>query len=807
MADTPSSDPFADLPTVGIPTSLATPYPPYKQSASSTDPFSDLPDANHTWGDTAIDTINQLGRGFNRGVASIPQIPGDMAAWTAKALGASEESADKFRLHNISKAMPDSVNKFTSHMLGLDEGQQPQTTTGRYAGSVGQALGASVVPEAAFMRAAPALSVMQRSTSGTLGGSLRNATQEAATNVAAAPAAASSLALASGTGSGLARQAAEDEGFGPTVQALFGLAGGAAPALATSTLPSMTLARNRAQNTAEDLAAHQALGVRPFGPAFSSPPAQTVGKHLSEAFFGSPLRNALDESLEGSRDAMQTIAGRMGGAADHNDVGTALQQGLDRYRNAGISALDPSDLNAVGIQQTGYQAPSNRLMSNAAANRAQQADVIRNSQGVALQPINPMTMMRRGAEDLSDPELSNIITSPSSATSFKAKAEALYERADRLLPDLTKSNKAVDPGQVAAVNTRQVMSQIQDQIGNQISGQRTINGPLADRLMSTRSNFGLDDLRGMRTEVGRSLGSFGIADTGLDRAQLRQLYGALSKDIEVGTMDLANRARIYSQLPPTDPRYVSQNVADQAQRALPQLRLADKYFSVGQDRIDNVMKTMSANTPEQAAQSVANAALGQGRGNLNLLRSARKALQPDEWNEFSALVLRSLGNPVGSARGASQELGFSVGSFMTRWNNMNPAARNILFGGEHAQDINNLVRVINRNANVEATANTSRTAVNSMNMGAAVDAATMLALGHPEAIAAQLGGGFGLSYLMSRPSYAKWATRYAALRAKTAQQGFVRDPALLGQINALGAMSRSDPMLKPIYEHVKLANE
>ena len=43
---------------------------------------------------------------------------------------------------------------------------------------------------------------------------------------------------------------------------------------------------------------------------------------------------------------------------------------------------------------------------------------------------------------------------------------------------------------------------------------------------------------------------------------------------------------------------------------------------------------------------------------------------------------------------------------------MNPAARNLLFSGEHADDIDKLVRIISRNANVEGTANASRTAVN-----------------------------------------------------------------------------------------------
>ena len=802
MAD---PNPYMDAPDA--PPSGRSVQPASLATTDTSNPYMAAPDADNSWAKTGGDVANQGAIGFNQGVASLASMPGDITAWAAKKLGASEETADRFRAHNLSKYVPQGVTDVVNHWLGNDPGQEAQTDAGRYANSVGQMVGSSIIPEASFIKYAPELATMQRATAPTLRAAAKNAVIETAGNVASAPGTAAALSLASSTGSGLARQAAEDEGFGPTGQMLASLAGGAAPAAFTSTMPSMTLARQRAQETAADLAAHNDLGVRPFGPAFSSPPAQTVGKHLSEAFFGAPLRNALDESLEGSRDAMQTIADRMGGAADHNDVGKALQNGLDRYRNAGIQALDPQDLNNVGIAQTGYQAPPNRLMTKDAAARASQADAIRAQQGVPLQPISPMTMMRRGAEDMSDQELGNIIAAPSANTSFKAKAEALYERADRALPDLTKSNGSVDPGMLKAVNTRQVVSQLQGQIANDFGCSALPNDSLVSRLTNSKSNFGLDDLRAIRTEVGRRLGGFGAtSDASLDRSQLRQLYGALSKDIEVGTMDLANRARINSNLPPSDPKYVPQAVADQAQRALPMLKRADTYFSAGQDRLDNVMKTLGASDPEQASRTVANAALGQGKGNLNLLQSARAALRPEEWNQFAALVLRNLGAPVGSARGTAQELGFSVNSFMTRWNNMNPTARNLLFGGEHAKDIDNLVRVINRQANVEAAANTSKTAVNSMNVGAAVDAATMLATGHPEAIAAQLGGGYGLSYLMSRPAYAKWATRYAALRSNVAQKGFVRNPALLGQINALGNMTRLDPMLKPIYDHVKEDN-
>lgn len=755
--------------------------------ASGNNPYAGL--VPTTGGGLAEAAYQAVGPGFNKGLSSLLKVPGDVAAWAVKKLGVPEEAADKLRFNN-------GLTTF------LDGGSEPTTTAGRYGEAIGKMAGGSVLPQVAVFKAAPMLAAIPQTaattTMGRIGGQMGQA-------ITAAPGAAVGLDAAGTVASAVSSQAAKEAGFSEPVQALAGIAGGFVPGVASATLPARQIAQQRATDTAADLAAHEALSVRPFGPAFGQPGGAVSGaaKQLSETMLiGAPVRNALDESLTNARDASLRIAQRMGPETAHNEMGLMLQNGLERYRNSGIRDIPEQALTAIGVQPSAM-VPSNRMMTQAAAQRAQEADLNRVAAGVPPRPINQLTVQRRGAGDLSDTELAAVARRPSAETSFAAKAEAAYERAWRALPDLVRSNGTQGNDRVQAVNTRSALGDVQGQVANQISGQGRISGDLAGRLANGRSHFSIEELRGIRTEVGRALGNYGQFDARLDRTQLRQLYGSLSRDIEVGVMDMANRARNFSVLPPSDPRYVSPAVVDQAERALGMMRRADQLYAAGMDRVDRFQRVIGANTPEAAAKMLQAAALGSGRGNIEMLRTARASLAPEEFQQFSGQVLRNMGQPIGSARGTTQEIGFSVSSFLTRWNNMEPRARSLLFGGEHTDAVDNLVRVVNRLANVEAMANTSRSATNAINVAGAASVVGSAASGHWALALGQLGAGYSASLIMSRPELARWATRYAALRARALQSPGVADQNLAEQIARLGTMSRADPALRPLYEQAQ----
>lgn len=171
-----------------------------------------------TVAETASDVATQVPMGFNRGVDALLNLPGDvLLRGPANLLGLRHLVPDRGRYaqqFNPGGAL---------YVAGSRTSDAPLTTPGRYAGQVGEALGASVVPAGATIAAAPRLASMAATTLP------RAVGQRVGAQVAAAPGAALGADVVAATGSGLAQQGAQDAGFGPVGQAVAGIAGGMAP--------------------------------------------------------------------------------------------------------------------------------------------------------------------------------------------------------------------------------------------------------------------------------------------------------------------------------------------------------------------------------------------------------------------------------------------------------------------------------------------------------------------------------------------------------------------------------------------------
>lgn len=168
--------------------------------------------------------------GFNRGVNSLIALPGEIIGGAVNLVAPGE--GDRFKWDNpVSRAVtrPDI---------------QPQTDAGRYAEAAGKAVGASAIPTAAIVSAAPRLAAAVQPATSTLG----QIAQQAGRHIAANPGAAVAADVTSAATSGIAQQGAADAGFGPTGQMVAGIAGGLAPmGIAAATQPARTaIARARA---------------------------------------------------------------------------------------------------------------------------------------------------------------------------------------------------------------------------------------------------------------------------------------------------------------------------------------------------------------------------------------------------------------------------------------------------------------------------------------------------------------------------------------------------------------------------------
>lgn len=719
---------------------------------------------------------------------------------------------------------------------GLLNPPAPETTAGRYAQTVGEAVGGSMVPMgAALARAGQVAGPTASTVVGQIG---QNIVQSARSN----PGAFVAGDAASAVTGGLAQQAAAEAGAPPGVQMLAGVAGGTVPGVvsayrAPSGAPvgsptAQGIAGQRAQEAARDAAAFDSHEIRPFGPAFNQGPVASIGKQLTEtAYIGAPLRNNLDETMHDAATATNRLANDISPNAMAETAGVAVQRGLERYARDGMTRIDPDRLTAIGIDPNAPLQPP-QIMSRLAAGRLLEAEDIRATERQAAhqaaivngatpdeatrianaqvpplaQGRNQLMQARRDVGDLSDVELNAVRSTPSVQTSFAVRREAEYEHAWRQIPGQMRADGSVNPQRLAAVNLRQSLDQIQGDIANQISGQGVVGGPLAARIGNHNSHFSLGDLRAIRTEIGRSMDDYNPVHQSLSRNQLSQLYAAASRDIEVGVQDLANRALINSRLPATSPDHVAPAVAHQAARALRAFQRADQYTRLGMERIERFNSILQTDNPQASAAKLISAATDGTRGNMRMFRAAMTTLNPADRAEFGALVVRELGNPTPGARGMIQEAGFSPNVFVTKYQKMSPEARNLTFTPQHQSALEDLFRVANRLANVEALANNSKTATNAINLTGGAAAINSMLHGDFQTPLIIGGSGYASSILMSRPEYTRWMTQYLQLRAAISDGSSRTMAPLARHIMGLEPDARYNPELWPVYATIAAEN-
>lgn len=524
--------------------------------------------------------------------------------------------------------------------------------------------------------------------------------------------------------------------------------------------PATEAAALRAAQATDDIAAAQRLNVEVPGFAYNSGPSASVARQLSETpIIGAPARNAIQRSLGDIGRAAEETAGLYGDARTAQQVGQAAERGLTRFRDA-----------------------------------------------------RPADILDDAARNLTDAQISDAVRAPARDTSLKSKQSVLYERAWRNIPEEMRQGRAIEgESRVmgAPQQTRTVLRGIVDRNsrmtvqadGSPRAALMPVQGGLLGRMMEAIDNrswtANLQTLRDMRSEI-RRLAS-GMADTErnvLRHSDLERLQGALTGDM-IGLLQRnADAAR----------RAGNAERADGFERSIREFRQADKFTRLSVERLETVERMFNAPNAEALARGITQAALNRGRGNIEALRTMRRVLRPEEMDQIAAGLIREMGAPVGSARGATQSAGFSVQSFITRWQNMTPEARGLMFNGTHRAALEDLVRVADRMANVEALANSSRSGTNTLNVGSVLAAGGAVATGAVDTITAGLGSaatGFTVAYLMSRPEYARWMAGYLRMRANQRAASDARPVALREHVRRLGAYADQDPNLSAFYDAIR----
>lgn len=555
-----------------------------------------------------------------------------------------------------------------------------------------------------------------------------------------------------------ATRAGSEQGIDPTraaVSAGLGtVAGPIAGALAARAARAPTpLAAQRAADITEDIGAHQRLGVRPFAPAFSSGPVASVAKQLTDTpIIGSPARRALEESISETARAAENIAGRFGAASTADEAGLVAREGLERFRDA-----------------------------------------------------RPADVVQRTAQGYTPAQRDAIIAAPVRDTSLKTKQAALYERAWAGIPEEMRQGGATQglPRVLGGTpNTRRVLDDIAARNTRMVNAQsgaveagtgRTLPGGFLGNVIGALRDghwrAALQTMRDIRSDFRRL------------QSGMAQTEGSVLRHSDIDRVESAITQDMIALLERNVDRYAQagqQQVAANIRRAITDFRRADTFTRLASQRMETIEKLFNADSATALYRNIGQAALNGTKGDVSKLRVLARTLQRNEMDEIAAYTLREMGRPVPSARGYVQEIGFSPASFMTRLNNMAPEARELIFGRAHAQALNDLGRVVNRLANVEALANTSRSGTNALNLGGALASGGALFSGNLEAALAPLAAGGALSVLFSRPAYVRWVQGYAMLKAAARQAPQQMGPTLTAHTARLAGMASADPRLTPV---------
>lgn len=480
----------------------------------------------------------------------------------------------------------------------------------------------------------------------------------------------------------------------------------------------------QAYGPAQRIADRQAFldeGIPQFPPAFTSKGVARTARTIEEAPLVGGTVKVPKTAVEQAAAARQgQIAQGAGAAGSPEEVGRVAQGGLSRFRGSNLQDLERSRVQALGITP---DRQAQLTAGNVAVNKPSQLNTAAMTdaelKAAAKSRIDLPGSTRSTIEDLTPQEVDRIVKLPARDTSFPTKASALYRQAEDAIPAMMKSNNAVNPGLIATRNAGRVAQGLLTQEKSARISTGVLQGrfgQLVQDLRNPQSNFTMDALRAARSEVGKALDNYGQFDTGLDRRQLKALYGSISDDYQSGLVAYAARARQASRLNPSDPKYVPPSVADAADKALQRYRVADRYYRQGIDRMDRFMGVLGADTMEQAARRISQY-LRENTQNIGALRSITSSLRPEEARAILGNVIESLGNLSPGARQAERV--FSFEKYATDWSKIsqNPEVLKLFeqsLGRNVVKSLNNMGRIAERMKYYEATQNYSGSAYTAM---------------------------------------------------------------------------------------------
>lgn len=260
--------------------------------------------------------------------------------------------------------------------------------------------------------------------------------------------------------------------------------------------------------------------------------------------------------------------------------------------------------------------------------------------------------------NVDDEALQSFITQPSRKSSFAKKASALYETVGRRIPEDARGPANRTSEVLTDIIDRFDDPALKEQFGNQFAGKllNALEKPLT-----------WSDLRNLRTQV-RQLKAqdLSAAEKTIGNAEIKRIESALTEDIYRLTEQAGGK------------------------EALRSLQRADRFYGAGATRLDEARKLLRVSSDEGLYAKVLDLASNKRSADIRLLNSVRRSLGDDAWNDVAAVTIRNMGKPTASAADAAADTAtgpFSIGSYVTNYEKLSPAGKNVLFGSTGRSDL------------------------------------------------------------------------------------------------------------------------
>ena len=272
-------------------------------------------------------------------------------------------------------------------------------------------------------------------------------------------------------------------------------------------------------------------------------------------------------------------------------------------------------------------------------------------------------------------------------------------------------------------------------------------------------------LKTMRSRIGDKLSDALL----IGRGDLKQLYGALTRDIEAGVLNTGG---------PT---------------AVKALQRANGVYEKGMQKLEDFLQPIYNKVdPDNIVKSL----MGSSAEGATRITAVKSSLTAPQYKVLLSTILDKMGRispGQGLAEGAEQTGRFSTEVFLTNWNKLSPAAKKVLFNGKGfgpgmIKDLDALTKVssIIRESG-KTFKNPSGTADRLAGVGLVIGGGAGFVTGNPMFLAALpvvMGASNVTARLMTNPRFVKWAAEATKIAGNKGYQGIAEHLTKLGVIAA-----------------------